>query len=108
MSGFSLAISVRAHGELGHASEAIHHAAERPLLGLVPWWPERGFALANRFLRSSVGPGRNSDRAVGLCAVQGSRLARGVPGTSGHEDRSRNAGRWQLGQVGSGRSTLTS
>ena len=107
MSGFSLAISVRAHSEPGHAGEAIHHAAERPLLGLVPWWPERGFALANRFLRSSVGPGRNSDRAVGLCAVQGSRLARGVPRAHGYEDRPRDAGRWQLEQVGAGRSTLT-
>ena len=94
MSGFSLAISVRAHSEPAHAGEAIHHAAERPLLGLVPWWPERGFALVDGFLRSPVGPGRNPDRAVGLCALQDPRLARDIPRASGHEDRSLDAGRW--------------
>ncbi|WP_156487757.1 hypothetical protein [Synechococcus sp. MIT S9509] len=63
--------------------------------------------MADGFLRSAVSPGWNTDRAVGLCAVQGSRLARGVRGARGHEDRARNAGRWRLGKAGAGRSTLT-
>ena len=63
--------------------------------------------MADGFLRSAVSPGWNPDRAVGLCAVQGSRLARGVRGARGHEDRARDAGRWRLGKAGAGRSTLT-
>ena len=71
MAGLSLAISVLAHSEPGHAGEAIHHAAERPLLGLVPRWLESGSALVDGFLRGTVSPGWNQDRAIGLCAVQG-------------------------------------
>ena len=39
------------------------------VLGLVPRWPERGSALVDGFLRGTVSPGWNQDRAIGLRAL---------------------------------------